>query len=143
MRLPKILVVIFLCSLISSVASLEIESTYSGKVHWNRLSGNGINNVTGTTFIKISILQMSNNSIEINIFKRMEPFGDYLDFNIEAFESNGIYDFKGLDNCKNVIEGYIKEFNEDLEFYINCIEYHEYGSSFAPLYDEKNILKKV
>jgi len=141
MRLRNIFTTLLIFISISSLASLEPGSVYSAQTNWNRLSGNGKDIVPGITFTKISIIQKNINSVELKIYKKMDPFGDYLDLKIEALDNNGIYYFKGIDNCRNIIKGYIKEIGADLEFYLNCIEYHEYGSSFAPLYDERVILK--
>lgn len=136
------ILIAFLLFAISFCYSEDAQETYFLTQEYKRISGNG-KFLTGKIELSIVILNKDKNKLTVHIYKKVDPFGEYLNFTIEAKRQIGnIYSFTGKDNWKNEVEGYLEVNSEGLEFGIDCTRYDEYGIIFGILYGDRYFLRK-
>jgi hypothetical protein len=122
-----------------------MQNNYYSIQEWQGLSGKGEIVASGKIRTQVKLLKIENNNvIEIEITKDMTPFGQVIIARTLAIKNiEDKYEFAFNDGWENKAFGYII-FNNDntLEFYLDCIEFSDYGKSIGRLYGSTYILKE-
>jgi hypothetical protein len=136
----KHLIIIICILLVNRLFAIEYYAKYSSSQIWYVQDVNKNVIIHGYVLSEIKLLNMNDNIIIAHLYKRMTPYSQEINEDITMVLSGDRYVFNFIDAYNNKLFGYFKFNSIGSEYYIDCIEFSDFGKNMARLFDETIIL---